>query len=134
MHNVPSPRKRVKRSDNIRHGVSPAILRFQKGIGLRTVQEGFGTGIEIERRFAGPIRHVGQVDEAGAVMRLLYVGVRFLATPDAIHEIRLMPFVREIPFVLRNDLTFIVENLPPAAVPAQIHQLLCSVDFDPAGA
>src|SRR5262245_58419823 len=100
----------VKRSNNVRHGVSPAILRFQKGIGFRTVQKGFGTGIEIERGFSGPIRNVGEVDEAGAVMRLLYVGVRFLAAADAIHEIRLMPFVREIPFVLRHDLAFVVEN------------------------
>src|SRR5271170_4956616 len=68
--------------------------------------------------------------QAGTEVALLNGCIRLIAAAYAINKIRLVPFIRKVALILSDDLSITFQHLPPSSVAAQIHHLVCPVDFN----
>src|SRR5688572_2264657 len=100
-----SRRDSIRSSDVVGHSVLLPVLRLHVAIGLAVADKHFLVSVILQFPAADTIRNISQVDENCALMSLFDIRIGILAAADAVDKIRLMPFVREIAFVLRNKLS-----------------------------
>src|SRR5690349_4991591 len=69
------------------------------------------------------------MNEAGAAMSLFDIGIWCFASANGFNEVRQMPLVGKVTFILVNDLAAFDQDLPTASVLSQAHQALGAIDF-----